>query len=406
MTAFDGQTITYDAIGNPTSYYNGTRWAFTWGNGRRLLTANNGTNALAFAYDVDGMRTEKTVDGVTHRYLYAGGKLMRESYGSNTLDFVYDANGTPYALKYNGTTYYYITNLQGDVMQLIDASGNTVASYDYDPYGKVISSTGAMAEINPIRYRGYYYDNETGFYYLQSRYYDPAICRFILPDTFASTGQRIIGYNMYSYCNNNPVTEKDFAGAFAITAAMVSTAAAVGAISAVIGAIANTIPVATSGGSTQDCIRAAAAGAAGGFVGGAVGTILAELGFMAVADIAGRAAATLVTDSISALGDKSTSIWEDIGWIAVDIIMDCTMSCLVYHYSPIKVQNIDTSKYLPSIKMVGGTVFNGFFDGGFDVIQAEIKIDNNRSTMSSIAGNTKWEYAARKEGIILGIIPD
>ena len=90
-------------------------------------------------------------------------------------------------------------------MHLVDASGNEAAAYDYDPYGKVITATGAMAEINPLRYRGYYYDSETGFYYLQSRYYDPEICRFINADNYASTGQGIIGYNMFAYCLNNPI---------------------------------------------------------------------------------------------------------------------------------------------------------------------------------------------------------
>ena len=95
----DGQSITYDAVGNPLSYYNGTRWTFTWGQGKRLKTATNGTKNLSFTYDADGIRTSKTVDGVKHTYYYAGGKLLRETYGSNTLDFFYDSNGTPYALK-------------------------------------------------------------------------------------------------------------------------------------------------------------------------------------------------------------------------------------------------------------------------------------------------------------------
>ena len=137
---------------------------------------------------------------------------MRETYGSNTLDFFYDSTGTPYALKHNGTVYYYVTNLQGDVMNLVDGSGNVVATYDYDPYGKVITATGTMAAVNPLRYRGYYYDTESGLYYLQSRYYDPAIGRFINADSYASTGQGIIGNNMFAYCANNPVMGYDPSG--------------------------------------------------------------------------------------------------------------------------------------------------------------------------------------------------
>ena len=214
LTAFDGQTITYDAIGNPISYYNGTRWNFTWVNGRTLATASDGTNSLSFAYDANGLRTSKTVNGVTYRYYYAGGKLMRMTWGTNTIDFFYDANGTPYAMKYNGTVYYYVTNLQGDVMRIVDASQNIVTSYDYDPYGKVISATGTLANINPLRYRGYVYDQETGFYYLNSRYYDPAVGRFINADNYPSTGQGLSGNNMFAYCGNNPVSREDDGGEF------------------------------------------------------------------------------------------------------------------------------------------------------------------------------------------------
>ena len=153
----------------------------------------------------------------THQYIYAGRKLLRETISdgttTKTLDFTYDNVGMPYSLIYNdGTTTtkcYYITNLQGDVMYLVDANGVQVAAYDYDPYGKVITSTGDLAEINPLRYRGYYYDTETSFYYLQSRYYDPEICRFINADGYSSTGAGFLGYNMFAYCNNNPIAFTD-----------------------------------------------------------------------------------------------------------------------------------------------------------------------------------------------------
>ena len=212
LTAFGGQAITYDAIGNPTSYYNGTRWTMSWTNGRSLATASKSGTSLSFAYDASGLRTSKTVNGTTYRYYYAGGKLMRMTWGTNTIDFFYDASSLPYAMKYNGTVYYYVTNLQGDVMHIVNASGTVVASYAYDPYGKVISAVGSLANINPLRYRGYVYDQETGFYYLQSRYYDPEIGRFINADTFYSTGQGIVGCNMFAYCGNNGVTNLDVTG--------------------------------------------------------------------------------------------------------------------------------------------------------------------------------------------------
>ena len=157
-----------------------------------------------------------------HSYIYASGMLLRETITSGnttrTLDFRYDNVGYPYALIYNNgsttATYYYITNLQGDVMYLVDGNGIQVAAYTYDPYGKILSAYGSMAEINPLRYRGYYYDSETGFYYLQSRYYDPNTCRFINADSYASTGQSYLGYNMFAYCGNNPVERTDADGEF------------------------------------------------------------------------------------------------------------------------------------------------------------------------------------------------
>ena len=120
-------------------------------------------------------------------------------------------------LKYNGVEYYYITNLQGDVVSIVDpTTGVPAATYEYDPFGKIVSATGDLATINPLRYRGYYYDSETGFYYLQSRYYDPTICRFINADSFASTGQGVLGYNMFAYCLNNPISMVDDDGYFGI----------------------------------------------------------------------------------------------------------------------------------------------------------------------------------------------
>ena len=215
LTAYNGQAIAYEGqtvatdgsvsgtpiSGNPISYYNGSRWNLSWSEGRNLTSARSTGGNGQYTYDAGGVRTGRTVTkGSTtekHSYIYASGKLLRdtvESGGSTKiLDFRYDQSGAPYSLTYTvgstSTVYYYVTNLQGDVMYLADSSGSQVAAYLYDPYGKVLSSSGTMAEINPLRYRGYYQDSETGFYYLQSRYYDPAICRFINADSYASTGQ-------------------------------------------------------------------------------------------------------------------------------------------------------------------------------------------------------------------------
>ena len=158
---------------------------------------------------------------VTHEYLTLNGKVARETIKTNNsltavLDFIYDESGKPFALKYSTDgatfdTYYYVLNLHGDVVKLIQANGHVVAHYTYDAWGNV-SSSGRLAEINPLRYRGYYYDNETGFYYLQSRYYDPANRRFINADGLISSNWSFSGLNMFAYCENDPVGRSDPSG--------------------------------------------------------------------------------------------------------------------------------------------------------------------------------------------------
>ena len=103
-----------------------------------------GNGLYTKSYDANGLRTSKTVGSTTSYYFYAGGQLLREATSGIPTDFFYDANGYPYAMKRNGVTYYYITNLQGDVMKLVDGEGNVVASYEYDPYGKILSATGTV----------------------------------------------------------------------------------------------------------------------------------------------------------------------------------------------------------------------------------------------------------------------
>ena len=163
-------------------------------------------------------------DTITHDYLTQSGKVARETIrqsvggtvlSTKTLDFFYDESGRPFAFNYSvdggiASTYYYILNLQGDVVQIIDANGVMQAEYIYSPWGEIISAEGDLAEVNPLRYRGYYYDSETGFYYLQSRYYDPENHRFINADVYTSTDSSdAIACNMFAYCRNNPVIAAD-----------------------------------------------------------------------------------------------------------------------------------------------------------------------------------------------------
>ncbi len=224
-------SISYDGSGNPTSYprwQDKTSYYMSWSNGRQLTymdyatTASNETQ-IRYAYDANGIRSSKKVNNTVHSYVTQSGKVVRETIGSGSsatvLDFIYDNQGLPFALNYstnNGssfTTYYYVLNLQGDVVKLVDGGGTSVASYAYDAWGKILSSSGSKAEINPLRYRGYYYDTETGFYYVSSRYYDPEIGRWInADDAIAGVGGDIRGYNLFAYCMNDPVNMSDHTG--------------------------------------------------------------------------------------------------------------------------------------------------------------------------------------------------
>ena len=125
-------------------------------------------------------------------------------------------SGNVVGLHYNNKPYYFQKNLQGDVIRILDYSGNVVVEYTYDAWGKVLSVTGSLANTlgqrNPFRYRSYYYDSETGFYYLQSRYYDPTVGRFLNADGIIGANGGILGYNMFAYCSNNPIIYSDPSG--------------------------------------------------------------------------------------------------------------------------------------------------------------------------------------------------
>ena len=130
--------------------------------------------------------------------------------------FYYGADGTPMAMSFNGVRYYYVTSLQGDITAIVDQNGTVVTTYLYDAWGNHLNTTGSLSatvgRYNPLRYRGYVYDRETNLYYLRSRYYNPETGRFINADGLVSTGQGVIGNNMFAYCNNNPVMLVDLTG--------------------------------------------------------------------------------------------------------------------------------------------------------------------------------------------------
>ncbi len=156
--------------------------------------------------------------------------------------FQYDTSGTPLGFVLNGTQYFYITNQMGDILAITDTDGNVVGNYEYDAWGKVLTADTDIAKQNPLRYRGYYYDNETGYYYLQSRYYDSNICRFINADSIDYISSDINnGQNIFVYCLNDPIMNSDYAGcSIAISAAAIIAAAITAVVAIVLGSIALT----------------------------------------------------------------------------------------------------------------------------------------------------------------------
>ena len=198
LTAVDGTPITYDAIGNPLN--DGT-WTYTWQNGRQLQKMQKSGVTAEFVYNADGLRVQKTVNGVATKYTLHGKNIVHMTSGTDELHFFYDAQNRPAMVVYNGTAYAYVKSLQGDIVAILDENGNTVVSYGYDAWGAPLWCTGELAEtlgkVQPFRYRGYVFDEETGLYYLRSRYYNAQWGRFVNADNYLST-------NVFSYCGNVP----------------------------------------------------------------------------------------------------------------------------------------------------------------------------------------------------------
>ena len=238
----------------------------------------NGSATWSYTYNNDGMRVKRTNGSTTYTYYYNGNLLRYLDINGTKLYFVLDANGQPLEVSYQpaGTSgiqiYYFVMNLQGDVTAIVDTSGNPVVQYSYDAWGNILSTTGSMANTlgaqNPFRYRGYVYDHECGLYYLQSRYYDPELGRFINADAFTSTGQGIIGNNMFAYCGNNPVISADHNGEWFTLV-----------IGAAAGALISGVTTWLNGGNKDEIIVSAVCGAFSGIlaaagVGGVAGQMI------------------------------------------------------------------------------------------------------------------------------------
>ena len=208
-------------MGRPLIYRNKE---LTWNNQNQLLRINNDIN---YQYDVNGIRACKLVKGLETRYITQNNQIICEQNNNGIIIYQYILNklvGFEYTSTSGTKEYLYIRNIQGDITSIIDTKGNIICTYAYDGYGNHIvldengkedTSLTSIGHLNPFRYRGYYFDEESGLYYLNNRYYDPETGRFISPDILTildETKGQINGLNLYMYCNDNPIMYTDDSG--------------------------------------------------------------------------------------------------------------------------------------------------------------------------------------------------
>jgi len=216
LTSFNGNAVTYDAVGNPLTY---AGYTYTWEEGRQLAGISGNGKTISYSYNDQGIRLSKTVNGVTTTYRLVGDRVSWEGNGTDSIYYTYDGSGKLISMNLNGTEYFYTRNLQGDITGLIDNGGAQVVTYTYDSWGSVLSTTGTLADTlgqkNPYRYRGYRMDSETGMYYLNSRYYVPEWGRMLNSDTLGvlhATPGELYNKNLFAYCDNDPINRADDSG--------------------------------------------------------------------------------------------------------------------------------------------------------------------------------------------------
>ena len=338
--------FSYDSAGNPL-LWNGS--VLQWERGRQLKAFGG----ITFTYDAGGVRQSKTANGVITSYFTEGNRIHREERSDGkTLLYAYDASGLA-SITYNGTLYFVQKNFLGDIVALVDQNGNVVAKYVYDAWGngKVCNASGTentsssfIGNINPFRYRGYYYDVETGLYYLQTRYYEPRAGRFLNADSVDYIAPDIIGgLNLYAYCNNNPVMYSDPEGTAAwwewLIAGLATTALIVGAVVATV----------STGGIAAAVLTGAAVGASLSVATQATtGDI--DLGQFAVDTVVGA-----ISGAFSfGVSNIASSIGKGIGtYISNSAI------------GGLKIGKVFTGDILGSIGKKGGELLGGFAGGMF-----------------------------------------
>ena len=308
LTKYNGKAIAYDGIGNPVSY---DGWTYEWQAGRQLKKMSKSGTTAEYTYDHNGLRVKKVVNGVTTEYMLHGKLVTGVKSGNDVLKIAYDEQSRPAMVEYNGIWYGYVKNLQGDIVGIVDSNGTEAVKYSYDAWGKVMSTSGSkggtLGKANPFRYRGYVYDEETGLYYAQERYYNPEWCRFISADdsdAVKAMQTEQTDKNLYAYCDNNPIIREDKEGEFWNFAVGAVVGAAIGAATQIISNVA-------SGNNWTDGVgTAVATGAASGLL---------------TASGVGLAGAVVGNAAISMAGNAANQVIENGGFEdfdAVDMLVD------------------------------------------------------------------------------------
>ena len=253
LIKYNDDTLTYDDMGNLTSFRN---WNYTWENGTQLksLTNNSENVTIEYKYDSNGIRTEKKVNDKIYQYYLEGNKVIYENQNGKLIYYNYDGNGDLIGFNISGEQYYYIRNVQNDIIGILDDNFNQIVKYNYDSWGNIISilddngndvtnNIEHIGNINPYRFKGYRYDNETKMYYLNYRYYNPEIGRFISFDNYGGTVGDLLSHNGYIYCKNNPINMTDESGNFALSTAATALAGGLTALAKVLGIVVLTYAI-------------------------------------------------------------------------------------------------------------------------------------------------------------------
>ena len=287
LTSF---SLTYDESGNPITIYG---YADLIWQGRELIQYYDWEDGYTYdyTYNADGIRTSKTIDGVLHEFILSGDEIVAEIWTTGSTEhmlvYLYDEVGSPIGLMYRNNTYassvydsfFFEKNLQGDVIAVYDSTGTKIGSYTYDAWGNFTTTVTSgnttlenniVRNYNPFRYRSYFYDIETGWYYLQSRYYNPSWGRFLSADhadVLQATPDQLTDKNLFAYCDNNPITRLDEDGEFWNVV-----------IGAVVGGVIGGITTALTGGTKEEVLLSMACGAiSGGFAATGFGGLGAQM---------------------------------------------------------------------------------------------------------------------------------